>query len=953
MGELHNTHTNSACNYIAHALNVLGKLMNRRHTILNRMLIIIASIFALVALMGVASATEYYVKTNGDNSDNGLTIDTAWASIQYGFETLNAGDTLYIVDGTYHETPSMTEGACISGEHFTHNTNATHQITLTAYNGTPTIARWNSDCDVGIYLDANDDYINIDGISVAGNVSVGRFNYGILAKYGSSHVNITNCTIDYINIGIEAYEQCNYIRIENCTVTNGSWNMIMISNSEQTTPMHDISILNCTIGNGGHSGIDFVENITDVRMIGNTIYNVTDSAVYTHGTWGLNNHFYNFAFSDNEVTNCSIGVRSGGVQIGKFYNLMINNNTFTNIAGDSIDVSNSANNNNTICNNTCVGEMQMVLSGESLTARSNSMSGTGLYRIDYGNITVKDFSDGATTVWCSDWGDSNAEVLFTDGKVMTYTIYTQSYSGFYLNPIWYHPDKSNFSIGGPAGKKIATTVTTYNVTLRPTYAHLHDVTVDTWDEATNTYCLTASSTLRANPTWINLTTKAAYATYNITRDGILYDTITTGADGVLRYRYAGKWDVPRTFEFSYASDRGDPAPLVTNLRNDPPTQNTITLRWDCSTPDVDHYTIYQNGALLDTTGNNYYSATNLAPDTLYTFSVSATKDGITGEDATRSVRTAAEEGDDFGSNTVYIADDVTASPGQSVTVPIRIHNATGVACAGVNLTYDPSVVVVTGATEGDFITSFKFNEMRTADGWVIMNTYIEGTQLIGDVKIADVTFKAVGNVGATSPLVLDIISMANQSGYSVSGTVSNGLFTVVSDTSPPDVTSPFASQLIPDDTDGVPSWGETAVLEVTVTDESDIASVTIDLSAIGGSPVQPMTPIGSNVWSVTTSASAGTPPQTYDLTVCATDSYGHTNMYESVELVVMRNGDVTGDGDVSSEDVALLENYVTYSGQNTISSEFVADVTGDGMVNIADAMLLANRVTHPDQYTLR
>ncbi len=72
-------------------------------------------------------------------------------------------------------------------------------------------------------------------------------------------------------------------------------------------------------------------------------------------------------------------------------------------------------------------------------------------------------------------------------------------------------------------------------------------------------------------------------------------------------------------------------------------------------------------------------------------------------------------------------------------------------------------------------------------------------------------------------------------------------------------------------------------------------------------------------------------------------------MQESVELVVMRNGDVTGDNDVTPDDIALLENYVTYPGRYTISSEFVADVTGDGAVNIADAMMLANYVASPDQ----
>jgi len=813
----------------------------------------------------------------------------------------------------------------------------------------------------------------------------------------------------------------------------------------------------------------------------------------------------------------------------------------------------------------------------------------------------------------------------------------------------YFPDCSNRSVTALDGNMVQLSITaTYNITLRPTYAYLHDVAVNTWDEATGTYCITASSTESENPTWINLTTKAASATYDITRDGEPYTKATTGADSVLRYYYDDTWDGPHTFEFSYASDGADPAPLVANLRNDTPTQQTVTLRWDCSAPDIDHYTIYQNGALLNTTESQYYSVTDLVSDTTYTFGVSATNTaGITGDSVSITVRTATEDNpptaragsdrtvnantlvtldgsastDDHGitnyawdfdsrngiqedatgitvlhtytepgayiatltvtdtsgqtdsdnvlitvieqttqktdisriaepivpdgslsewagadtvsfagsdntaavsltwdednlylgfdvtdtnlqasgtdeadslhlddsieiyldtehnggaamqvddyhfiinlngalvddqgtgsgknyswtshinyaidldgtlnddsdtdngyvvevaipwsdiggapvtgevmgldlavndndgtevqsfdwcnidswavpdgwgdmtfvvenldSNTVHIADDITASRGHSVTVPIMIYNATEVACAGVKLTYDASVVTVTNATGGDFTASFKFDEGHAADGWVMINTYIVGTQLTGDVKVADVTFVAVGEVGAKSTLDMEIISMANQSGYSVSGTVSNGLFTVVSDTSPPVVTDPSASQLIPDDTDGMPSWGETAVLNVTVTDESDIKDVTIDLSAIGGSPVQPMTYIGGNVWSVTTNASAGTSPQTYDLPVCATDIHGYTNMSESVELVVMRNGDVTGDGYVRLDDVELLENYVTHPDLHTISSEFVANVADDdddGVVDVADAMLLENYVTHPDQYALR
>ena len=392
-------------------------------------------------------------------------------------------------------------------------------------------------------------------------------------------------------------------------------------------------------------------------------------------------------------------------------------------------------------------------------------------------------------------------------------------------------------------------------------------------------------------------------------------------------------------------------PVIINLRNDTLTSHSVNLIWGCSAPDIDHYTIYQDGALLTTTEDAHHNVVGLAPATTYTFSVSATTTaGITGENATITARTLLGASPD---NILHIPGDITASPGNSVTVPIMLSGATGVACTSVKLTYDVSVVTATDATQGDFTTFFGFDDEHAADGWVTINTYIRGTQRTGDVTVAYVTLVAVGNAGDTSPLDMEIISMADQNGYLVSGTVDNGLFTVAVDNSPPLVTDMSASQLIPDDTDGIPLWGETATLTVTVTDDSAIANVTTDLSAIGGSPVQPMTNLWGNVWYVATNASAGTLPRTYALNVCATDIHGYTNMSESIQLVVMRNGDVTGDGDVTPADVILLDNYATHPDQYTISSDFVADVSGDGVVDLTDAMLLANYVMGQDKTPLR
>jgi|GEM_PF-4628415 len=178
----------------------------------------------------------------------------------------------------------------------------------------------------------------------------------------------------------------------------------------------------------------------------------------------------------------------------------------------------------------------------------------------------------------------------------------------------------------------------------------------------------------------------------------------------------------------------------------------------------------------------------------------------------------------------------------------------------------------------------------------------------------------------------------------------NWLNPMVSDLNPPIVTNPAANQSdIPDDTDNMPLWGETAQLNVTVTDASSIVSVTVNLSDIGGPAAKPMTNIGGNIYSTTTNASAGTLPKLYNLTVTAIDTFGNSNTSVRIELRVRKNGDTNGNNAVNIGDALRLANNVSYPGNPAyaLSSIYVADVSGNGVVNIGDALRLANNVSYP------
>jgi hypothetical protein len=105
----------------------------------------------------------------------------------------------------------------------------------------------------------------------------------------------------------------------------------------------------------------------------------------------------------------------------------------------------------------------------------------------------------------------------------------------------------------------------------------------------------------------------------------------------------------------------------------------------------------------------------------------------------------------------------------------------------------------------------------------------------------------------------------------------------------PPIVNPLADPIIiPEDTDEVPLWGEMVTIDVT--DDSAISTVTVDLSAMGGSPITTVSKAGNyysdgTLWCVfnVTNASVGTAKwnatsgtyEPYYLQVNATDIYGN------------------------------------------------------------------------------
>ncbi len=319
------------------------------------------------------------------------------------------------------------------------------------------------------------------------------------------------------------------------------------------------------------------------------------------------------------------------------------------------------------------------------------------------------------------------------------------------------------------------------------------------------------------------------------------------------------------------------------------------------------------------------------------------------------------------------------SQGESFSINVSIEPDTAIAGAQFNLQFNSSIINVNSVMEGELFkqnganTLFNPGTIDNVAGVVthvwgnILNTSGAPKNVSTSGTFAIINITACNTAAGPSPLALIgkppiSVLVSDPEGNAVPISVINGTVKVnrapePSDTSPPIVTTPNATlYLIPDDTDNDPRWGETSQLNVTITDDSSILSVTINLSQIGGSSVQPMTNIGGNIWSVTTNASAntarwtGTAYEPYCLQVNATDFYGNSNTSVSIELMVMKNGDVTSDGIVDFESGIRIINHDFYPEDPTYSLpiDTIADVTGDGIVDFGDGIRIINHDNYPE-----
>ena len=524
------------------------------------MKIIALLVVLLICSVGLSSATDYYASTAGNNTSNGLSIGTAWMNVSYGVSQLTAGDTLYLINGEWNNEPSSV---------FADSGNATHRIIVTAHNGTPVINGGAAQTTVAGLNINNKDYITISNITVK--------NYRGLIGYGSdsgnnmgSNILIQNCTLSdspYIDVSnawglvyISGVNSTNNT-IENCTLYNSGWNTIQAAGNRHVpvgsgVPSTHIKIINNKIYNSNYHGcFDLFGNLDHVTIEGNEYYNSSKIAVYTHDTDIVNY----VTINNNNFHDLIIGTDRGVIELGaqsvQVNHSTISNNVFSNIVGYSLYLENAY--NQTIRNNSVYNvsnKMRSINCDEIVFDRNfvNSDAGGYFFTTNGTDIIVRN-PLGVQSVYIYQ-NVPPVTLEWDDNTVFTATA-NMDYSEFI--PIRYYPSVSNCSIiqsSGQSGGSLHP-VSSYNITLKPTSGYLKNVVLNEFNTTTEIYNITINSTDSENPTWINATVTNASSTYNISRDGIYYDTVVSGSDSVARYYYniAGDEWSEHTFEFTWAS----------------------------------------------------------------------------------------------------------------------------------------------------------------------------------------------------------------------------------------------------------------------------------------------------------------------------------------------------------------------------------------------------------------
>jgi len=275
----------------------------------------------VLCLVGSASATDYYVATDGDNGDPG-TIGEPWATLTYSETQLSDGDTVYVRGGSYHQRWTI-EGV--------------NNVSYIAYPGESPII--DGEWDIPVAPDVYTSYGTLLSVYAYGTVIDGfvmkNSTGNILTVHGSGvdNVIIRNCTLyDCYRHALQLSGGIKGTLVEDCDMYSGAGVLQFCSYNPSscrdlgyedpatvTTPYTEDAIFRrCKIHDSHNEGINIEHGTNNVTVEYCEIYGNRKSQLYVvSGT----NHTvrYNLIYGTEENRIGQAGNGGPGIMISHEY----------------------------------------------------------------------------------------------------------------------------------------------------------------------------------------------------------------------------------------------------------------------------------------------------------------------------------------------------------------------------------------------------------------------------------------------------------------------------------------------------------------------------------------------------------------------------------------------------------------------------------------------------------
>ena len=568
----------------------------------------------------------------------------------------------------------------------------------------------------------------------------------------------------------------------------------------------------------------------------------------------------------------------------------------------------------------------------SINVTVNVTDGSGIASVTAGNVSLADAGNDTyvgTIIAADAPGTYNVTVVATDASNSS-NVATD--------------DSATYTVSEPED---TTPPTIHSVALDPTVSEPNgsiNVTVTATDES-GIASVTADSvalTLVVNDTWAGTITAAgAPGTYNVTV--VATDESPNGnnaTDDLATYTVPEPADTTPPEIVSVAID---PEITIPNGSIDV----TVT-----ATDNSGIASVTANGIVLALVANDTYVGAITAAGAPGTYNVT-----VVAVDASNNSNVATDNGTTYEvilPVTLYI-EDVAIRQGENITVPITVFDVADMGGCEIEFTYNPAVVYVIDVARGDLNFSFEYN-INNGSGWMRANA-LDVYGQSGNVVFAYVTLAAVGNKSDVSEMEFEYSRLLDASFGEIAHIRDNGTFSILPNVLP-EVTNVSATPdtiLYDNGRPRTPGTNISLLSAYVIDTDGSITTVTINLSSIGGSPAHPMEPVSEGLWEVNITATevAGAlnaPDFTHQLAITATDDDGGINDSVSIELTVLKRGDVNGDGLVDKADADYISRYL--AGLEPEASNppvvLVGDVIGDagdpvgnGVVDLMDALYIA------------